>query len=111
MIHASPGYEQPHYDMHERSPAVRRYGYNGAAAYGPPAQYCPPGQAGMSAAGPAGICATGTAVTWAGLGLPEPESVQAEPCDGTFPRLLPRCLGASGSLALLGSQASLGTRT
>jgi hypothetical protein len=48
MIHASPNYEQPHYDMHERIPGGAPYGYNGAAMYGPPANcppgYCPPGQ-------------------------------------------------------------------
>src|SRR3954447_27061627 len=48
MIHASPGYEQPHYDMHERVAGGAPYGYNAAAMYGPPGPggYCPPGQAG-----------------------------------------------------------------
>jgi hypothetical protein len=45
MIHASPGYEQPHYDMHERVPGGAPYGYNAAANYGPPG-YCPPGAPG-----------------------------------------------------------------
>jgi hypothetical protein len=44
MIHASPGYEQPHYDMHERVAGGAPYGYNAAAMYAP--QPCPPGQAG-----------------------------------------------------------------
>ncbi|HMC11154.1 MAG TPA: hypothetical protein VKH44_07680 [Pirellulaceae bacterium] len=46
MIHASPGYEQPHYDMHERIPGGAPYGYNAAAAYGPPGD-CPPGSPGF----------------------------------------------------------------
>ena len=53
MIHASPGYEQPHYDMHERIPGGAPYGYNAAAGYGPPAGYCPPGQAGAGFVPPA----------------------------------------------------------
>src|SRR5439155_16709919 len=56
MIHASPGYEQPHYDMHERIPGGAPYGYNAAAGYGPPGNcppgYCPPGQAGPGMAQP-----------------------------------------------------------
>jgi|SRR5262245_11858090 len=43
MIHASPGYEQPHYDMHERIPGGAPYGYNAGAMCGP-GGYCPPGQ-------------------------------------------------------------------
>jgi hypothetical protein len=53
MIHASPGYEQPHYDMHERIPGGAPYGYN-AAMCAPGAGYCPPGQVGGMPAGPIG---------------------------------------------------------
>src|SRR5258705_10762909 len=45
MIHPALPFEQPHYDMHERIPGGAPYGYNAAAAYGPPAGYCPPGMA------------------------------------------------------------------
>ena len=49
MIHPALPFEQPHYDMHERIPGGAPYGYNAAAAYGPPANcppgYCPPGMA------------------------------------------------------------------
>lgn len=46
MIHPSLPFEQPHWDMHERIPGGAPYGYNAAAAYGPPgsAGYCPPAQ-------------------------------------------------------------------
>jgi hypothetical protein len=45
MIHPSLPFEQPHRDMHERIPGGAPYGYNAAAAYGPPqgGAYCPPG--------------------------------------------------------------------
>jgi hypothetical protein len=43
MIAPSLPFEQPHWDMHERIPGGAPYGYNAAAAYGPPG-YCPPGQ-------------------------------------------------------------------
>jgi hypothetical protein len=52
MIHANPGYYQPHYDMHERIPGGAPYGYNAAAAYAP--YPCPPGQAGDMPVGPMG---------------------------------------------------------
>ena len=51
MIHASPRFEQPHYDMHERIPGGAPYGYNAAARMGRrlyrPPGYCPPGQPGF----------------------------------------------------------------
>src|SRR5262245_3381189 len=53
MIHASPGYEQPHYDMHERIPGGAPYGYNPAMCA--PGYACPPGQPGFGPPGQPGF--------------------------------------------------------